>query len=67
MQIISMFIHESYLYRPAEFLGNTRVLFRDVPIESFLNLRMLNLYDNELESIQVCGLQKPMLLLILIY
>lgn len=42
--------------RSAEFHGSTRSLFRENSVQSFLGLRVLNLYDNELTSLQGIGL-----------
>lgn len=42
-----------HLFRPAEFQGNTSTLFGHGSSEPFRNLRFLNLYDNDLTSIQV--------------
>lgn len=42
-----------FLARAAEFQGNTKALFKESNLQSFLNLKHLNLYDNELTSVQV--------------
>lgn len=42
--------------RAAEFQGNTRVLFQEPKVDMLLNLRVLNLYDNELSSVPNIGM-----------
>jgi Leucine-rich repeat (LRR) protein len=42
--------------RAAEFQGSTRLLFKESNLQSFMNLKSLNLYDNDLSSIQGVGI-----------
>lgn len=54
MYVVWLHVISPVVYcRPAEFQGSTKLLFQERNLQALLNLKCLNLYDNDLTSVQV--------------